>query len=66
MIQNKSQNIYFGANNINGYAMSKFLQTGKFKWIDPKDFDLNTNTTKIFQKVVFSKLLSNIQKNCVN
>ena len=33
--------IYIHANNLHGYAMSKFLQTGKFKWIEPKDFDLD-------------------------
>ena len=33
--------IYIHANNLHGYAMSKFLQTGKFKWIDSKDFDLD-------------------------
>ena len=33
--------IYLAANNIYGYTMSKFLPTGKFKWINPKDFDSN-------------------------
>ena len=28
-------------NNLNGYAMSKFLPTSRFKWIHPKEFDLN-------------------------
>ena len=42
MIDKKeSKHIYIHANNLHGYAMSKFLQTGKFKWIDPKDFDLD-------------------------
>ena len=41
MIQNKNQNIYLGGNNLCGPAMSKLLATGWFKWIGPKDFDLN-------------------------
>ena len=27
-----------------GYALSKFLLTSGFKWIDPKEFDLNKYT----------------------
>ena len=44
--------IYFDANNLYGYAMSKFLQTSGFKWTDPKEFDLN-------------KYSSNSSKQCV-
>ena len=33
--------IYLDSNDLYGYAMSNFLLTGKFKWIDPKDFYLN-------------------------
>ena len=36
--------IYLDANNLYGYAMSKFLRTSGFKWIDPKDFDLKKYT----------------------
>ena len=32
-------------NNLHGYAMSKFLPTSDFKWIDPKEFDLNKYTS---------------------
>ena len=44
--------IYLDANNFYGYAMSKFFPTNGFKWIDPKEFDLN-------------KYTSNISKGCV-
>ena len=33
--------IYLEENNLHGYAMSKFLPTGTFKCIDPKEFNLN-------------------------
>ena len=33
--------IYLDANYLYGYAMSKFLPTSGFKWIDPIEFDLN-------------------------
>ena len=33
--------VYFDVNDLNDYAMSKFLPKSGFKWIDPKDFDLN-------------------------
>ena len=44
--------IYLDANNFYGYAMSKFFPTSGFKWIDPKEFDLN-------------KYTSNSSKGCV-
>ena len=31
-------------NNLYGYAMSKFLSTSEFKWIDSKEFELNKYT----------------------
>ena len=33
--------MYLDANNLYGYAMPKFLRTSGFKYIDPKEFDLN-------------------------
>ena len=41
----ESKHIYFDANNLYGYVMSKFLPKSEFKWIDPKEFDLNTLAT---------------------
>ena len=36
--------IYLGPKSLYGYAMSKFLPTSSFKWLDPK-FDLNKCTS---------------------
>ena len=37
--------IYLDWNNLYDYAMSKFLLTNGFEWIDPKEFDLNKYTS---------------------
>ena len=37
--------IYLDANNLHGYAMSKFLPTSVSKWIDPEEFELNKYTS---------------------
>ena len=33
--------IYLDADNSYGYAISKFLPKNGFKWVDPKEFELN-------------------------
>ena len=43
--QESKRIIHLDANNLYGYAMSKFLPTSGFKWIDPKEFHLNKNTS---------------------
>ena len=37
--------IYLDKNNFYRYAMSQFLPTNGFKWIDPKEFNVNRYTT---------------------
>ena len=37
--------IYLDANNLYGYAKPKFLPASGFKWIDPKEFDMNEYTS---------------------
>ena len=37
--------IYLDENNLYGYAMSKYLTISGFKWIDPKEFDLDKYTS---------------------
>ena len=44
--------IYLDANNLYGYAVSKFLPTGDFKWIDPKQLDLNECTSNSSKRFV--------------
>ena len=44
--------IYLVANNLYGYAMSTFLPTSGFKWIDPKEFDLNKYTSNSSKRCV--------------
>ena len=39
--------INFNANNLYVYAVSKFLTTSGFNWMDHKEFDLNKYTSNI-------------------
>ena len=50
--QESKHSIYLDANDLYGHAMSKFLPTSGFRWIEPKEFDLN-------------KYASNSLKGCV-
>ena len=43
--QESSHVIYLDVNNLNDYAMSKFLPINEFKWINPKEIDLNKYTS---------------------
>ena len=44
--------IYSDRNSLYGYAMSKFLPTSGFKWIDPKEFYLNKYTSNSWKGCV--------------
>ena len=57
--------IYLDTNNLYGYAMSKFFPTSGFKWIDPKELDLNKYTTNS-SKGCFLELIFNILKSYEN
>ena len=41
--------VYLDTNNLYGYAMSTFPWTSVFKWIDPKEFDLNEYTSNRYK-----------------
>ena len=41
--------IYLDVKNLDGYVMPKFLPTSRFKWIVPKEYDLNRYTSNIFK-----------------
>ena len=60
--QESTHIIYLDTNSFYGYAMSKFLPTNGFKWIDSKKI----NILVIFQKDVFLKLILNIQTSYKN
>ena len=43
--QESTHIIYLDTNDLYGYPMSKFLPRSGFKWIDPKEFELNNYTS---------------------
>ena len=43
--QESKRILYLDTNNLYGYGMYKFLPRSEFKWIDPKEFDLNKYTS---------------------
>ena len=47
-----SKYIYLDTNNLYGYAMSKFLPTIWYKWIDPKVLDLYKYTSSSSKECV--------------
>ena len=50
--QESKHSIHLDTNDLYGYAISKFIPTNGFIWIDPKELDLN-------------KYTSNSSKGCV-
>ena len=50
--QDSKHIIYLDANNLYGYAMSKFLPTSEFKCIDRKEFDLDKHTSNSSRECV--------------
>ena len=55
--QESKHMIYFDTNSLNGCAISKFLPTSDFKWIDPKDFDSNKYSSDSSTDCVLEVLL---------
>ena len=46
-----SKYIIYLDSNFYGYGMSKFLPESGFKWIDPKEFDLNKYTSNSYKRM---------------
>ena len=61
-VQESKHIIHLDANNLDGYAMSKFLLSSGSKWIDPKEFVLNKYARNSSKECVL-KLVLNILKN---
>ena len=65
--QESRHTIYLDPNNLYDYALSNFHPTSGFKWIDPKDFDLNkytSNISKVYILEVDSKELRQLHNTC--
>ena len=60
--QESKHMIYFDTNSLNGCAISKFLPTSDFKWIDPKDFDSNKYSSDSSTDCVLEVLLEYSKK----
>ena len=45
---------HLDVNNSYGYTTSKLFPTGGFKWIDPKEFDLNNYIKNILKVCVLN------------
>ena len=50
--QESKQIIYLDASDLCGHAMSKFLLTSWFKWMEPKEFGLNKYTSNTLKRCV--------------
>ena len=53
--------IYLDTNNLYGYAVSKFLPTSGFTWIDPKEFNLNKWTSNSSEGCVLEVSWRNLE-----
>ena len=62
--QESKQVIYLDTNNLYGYAMSKFFPTSGFKWIDPKEFDLNKYTSNSSKECLLEVDLDYPKESC--
>ena len=62
--QESKRIIHLDLSNVYDYAKSKFLPRREFKWMNPKEFDMNKYN--MVQKDVFLKLILNTLKSCEN
>ena len=57
--------ICLGTNKLYIYAMSKFLPTSGFKWIDLKEFDLNKYHSNTSKECILEVVLEYPKELCV-